>query len=166
MPASAEMTTRIEFPPTPAGVADAREELDRFAALFGEDELGADASPGPDEAPAAAADEAPRAVYRSSTEGSRTRELLKGLPGDIDQAMTPAEIGEQLLRRNDDGSPLSPAQVRAVMRNEKKIEGTLKKRGVIPEDRVVLRIDWSRYESEGCARYYVSAADSAVIRSL
>ena len=162
------LTTTIEFEPTPEGVANAQSELDRFKAiLFGDDARGAEASAQDPQLASVQAppDEAPSAVHRGTGESTRTRELLHVLPGDIQEAMTPAEIGE-VLTPNDDGSPLSPAQVRAVMRNEKRIERTLKKRGVILEDREVVKSDFSRYDAEGCGRYYVSRADYEVIQTL
>ena len=165
---TAAMTTKIEFEPTPAGIDQAREELDRFAALFGDDgpdAAGKGVKPTPPHPGPSPSDEAPRAVYRSATEGSRTRELLKALPSNKADALTPTEIGK-LLRPNDDGSALHSGQVRAVMRNEKKIEQTLKKRGVIADDREVVIGDFTRYEDEGCGRYYISADDRAILQSL
>jgi len=156
------VTATIEFSPTPAGIAGAMADLDKLAAEFGISEEADD--PVGDE-PLAPAGSAVEAVFRSTGVGSRTRELLKVLPGDILNAMSPEEIGE-VLTPNSDGSALSPAQVRAVMRNEKRIEKTLRQRGTIAEGREVVLADWSRYDHEGFGRYYVSAADREAIDAL
>lgn len=147
-------TAQINFSPTPAGVAEAQAVLDRFKAGLAPTRR-ADEPETPEAAPATNKSPAV-AVAEGTGPESRTRELLKVLPGDATKAITPAEIGE-LLRRNDDGSALRPAQVRAVLRNEKRIEHRLREAGTI--DREVVVVDFSRYDAEGSARYYVRMTD-------
>lgn len=156
------ITATIEFVPSPAGIAEAMADLDRLSAEFGITEESDDPVASTLPAPTGSA---VSAVFNSTGEGSRTRELLRLLPDNANEALSPVEIGE-LLTPNDDGSALSAAQVRAVMRNEKRIEHTLRKRGVIAESRKVVCADWTRYDQEGFGRYYVSAKDRNEIDGL
>jgi hypothetical protein len=167
MPSPGAISSSLKFEPTPAGIARAHEELDKFAASLGGEPAGEAAEDAESQAPASQApsDDAARTVYRNAGYDTRTRQLLKALPGDVREAVTPTEIAKH-LRRHSDGSLLPPAGVRAVMRNVKRIERTLKRRGVIAEDREVLKADWSRYDVEGCGRYYLSAADHEIIQTL
>lgn len=165
---SATMTTTIQFAPTPEGVAAARLELDELEGLFGADDDEPETEAGaPDIGPPGPGphtdDNVAQLVYNGANDEGRTRDLLKALPGDDEHPLTFAELGE-LMRPWPDGTPLAAPEVRACHRNEKRIERTLKKRGVISEERVVIHQEWDR--AQGIGRYYVSAADRDVLQSL
>ena len=66
--------------------------------------------------PSSPATSAVVAVYSRLGVNSRTRELLEILPGGVQNALTPAEIGGRMTA-SPDGEPLSKSSVRAVLRN-------------------------------------------------
>ena len=74
--------------------------------------------------------------------------------------MTPHELARKMAP-DERGSRLSKASARAAIRNVQRCETHLISEGLI--DRRIVQIDFSRYESEGAGRYYVSAEDKRVI---
>lgn len=170
MTTTATITGTVTFPLTREGFDAARDLIDAHEAELVNESAIKPATPrGPSVEPAPAGGmiddgDVPRAVYEAAWEDGLSRPYLKALPAEDEGGLTMAEIGEQLKAYWADDRPLTPAETRAVHRNVKKIERTLKRRGQMPEDRVVVRKDWS--DSEGVGRYYVSAADHEAIAAL
>jgi|SRR5215213_10167769 len=100
---SANVTTTIQFPPTPEGIAAARDELTQLESLF----AGGDRSTPMAETPkgeeprpdAPDDDDAARRVWNGSVGDGRTRDLLKALPRDDERPLTFAELGQLTSRR-------------------------------------------------------------------
>lgn len=166
----AELKMILSFDPTPEGFDAARELIDSRA------HLRADRS-SPEEVPPPRLtiepeashpplddDDIARTIYEAAWEDGLSRPFLKALPPEKEGGLTMAEIGDQLKAYWEDDRPLTPAETRAVYRNVKKLERYYKRRGQIPEDRVLVHKDWDR--SEDIGRYYVSAADHAAIAGL
>ena len=100
-------------------------------------------------------------VWDNVSEGLRSQEVLKTLPGDESLAMTPTEIGEQMTPASD-GQPLSKGSVRASILNIRRVEKRLRDERRI-EGRLVLA-EWS--DADGANRYYLRPEDHAVIAAL
>lgn len=156
----------LAFEPTRIGFERARSELDRTAAkLWGEgdaDDAGAAVGESKKKEGLPVLESPAVTVYRNAGNTSRSRRLLELLPAGESNALSPSEIGE-LLPPATDGGPLTPHSVRAVMRNVKRNEHTRRERGEMPQDREIIQVDWSNYESEGCGRYYLSLEDRNAI---
>jgi len=114
-----------------------------------------------EESPAAAPTSAARIVWDNVSDGLRSQEVLKRLPGDDSLALTPTEIGEQMAPA-EDGQLLSKGSVRASILNIRRVEKRLREEGRI-EGRVV-QADWS--DGDGANRYYLRPEEHAVIAAL
>lgn len=100
-------------------------------------------------------------VWDNVSDGLRSQEILRTLPGDESLAMTPTEIGEQMTPA-DDGQLLSKGSVRASILNIRRVEKRLREEGRI-EGRLV-QAEWS--DRDGANRYYLRPEDLAVIAAL
>jgi hypothetical protein len=92
-------------------------------------------------------------LYRHFDTTSRSREMLKELPGGSDNGLTPAEVGEQMAPHDRTGKPLTPGSVRAVYRNIRRAEAHLRSFGVIKGP--IVRVSFDAYHLEGSGRYYI-----------
>ena len=84
-------------------------------------------------------------VFESVDPWRRTRDLLRTLPGGIENALTPTEIGGHIARKGE--GALTKASVRAVMRNLQRLENRLIESGTISCR--VLQKTFEAYEDEG-----------------
>jgi hypothetical protein len=141
-------TLQITVPLTPAGIAEARADVDRAAELLRQSGK-----------VVAFAKHPARRIFRRAA-GRRSREILDLLPVGKEAAMTPQELARK-MSPDARGNRLSKASARAAIRNIQRCETHLLAEGL--SDRRVVQIDWSRYEQEGAARYFVSAEDKRVI---
>ncbi|MFO0722847.1 MAG: hypothetical protein U1E65_03615 [Myxococcota bacterium] len=148
------ITIQITEPWTPEDVDRAMRTLSRLAAP-------------PDVAPVApskngATDDGDgrtaAAVYQRGGGGGLSRQLLEVLPAGRDDAETPEELGRRMRPHR------TKAEVRAAIRNVRRIEASLRKEGAVM--RGVLLADSEAYEKDGASRYYVTAADRAAIDAL
>ena len=139
-------TVSIIVPLTPAGLAEARADLDRLEALI-------DRAAKPPESARA------RRVFRRAG-GPRSREILELLPAGKAAGLTPAELGREMAPWPG-GSALTKASVRAAIRNVQRAEVHLLAEGLI--DRRIVKIDFSDYDREGAGRYYVEREDRRIL---
>lgn len=170
MTALADIKVTMTFEPTPEGFAAARALLDiREGGLDDGPVALEQARPSRQSVDHAAGTpfddgDIARAVYEAASDDGLSRPFLKLLPSEREDGLTMAEIGQQLKAYWADDRPLTAAETRAVHRNIKKIEHTYKKRGQMPEERVVVHQEWNH--SEGVGRYYLSAVDHEAIAAL
>jgi serine/threonine-protein kinase len=102
-------------------------------------------------------------LYANTGVASRTRELLRILPGGRENALTPSELGE-VMHPDEEGQPLSKASVRAVIRNLLRVE-----RRLLLEEQIsrrVLAVDWEGYDIDGAGRYYDDVLDRKELGSV
>ena len=147
----------ISVPLTLAGLAEARADLNRLAALVKEAEKPKDLAG--KAAVVAFGTHPARRVFRRAV-GPRSREILELLPAGKPAALTPAKLGRKMAPWPG-GSPLTKASVRAAIRNVQRAEAHLLAEGLI--DRRIVKIDFSDYDREGAGRYYVEREDRRIL---
>jgi hypothetical protein len=146
-------TVTISVPLTPSGLAEARSDLDRLAALVN-GEVWPKQSGGQ-----AFETHRARRIFKRAV-GLRSREILDLLPPGKAMALTPEELGRKMAPWPG-GGRLSKASVRAAIRNVQRAEAHLLSEGLI--DRRVVKIDFSDYDREGAGRYYVEREDRRIL---
>jgi hypothetical protein len=155
-------TLTLKVPPTKAGIAEARLELERLEETLALEwatpivRAGEERSTSPVVNPK----EPATVVYERSTPGGRSRELLELIPAGKAAALTPTEIG-RALQLGPGGKPLSKASARAITRNIQKLEGHLLTEGAI--SRRLLMVDFDDYDNIGSGKYYISDEDRQVL---
>lgn len=102
-----------------------------------------------------------RVVWDNVSDGLRSQEVLKTLPGEESDAMTPTEMAEE-MEPADDGQVLRRASVRASILNIRRVEKRLREEGRI-QGRLV-QAEWS--DGDGANRYYLRPEDHGVIAAL
>ncbi len=100
-------------------------------------------------------------IWDNVSDGQRSQEVLRTLPGDDTQGMTPTELGEQMTP-DENGHLLSKGSVRASILNLRRVEKRLREEGRI-KGRLV-QAEWS--DADGANRYHLRPEDHAVIAAL
>lgn len=108
-----------------------------------------------DDDPSAAADKPDVLVlYEETDPRHRSRKFLEALS---DEPELFVDLAEKPVLRNQDGSVLSAASLRAVYRNLTKTENRLIEEGHIKQKVVVY--DWSQYSHDNAGRYSLRPTD-------
>lgn len=99
-------------------------------------------------------------LHQETNPHNRSRRLLEAL---TEKSLTFSELAPH-LPPNDDGSPLSKTQARAVYRNLKRTENRLLEKGAITAP--VVRANFDMYDHDAGGRYYLAKAAVAALDHL
>jgi hypothetical protein len=147
------VTMSLHFDPN----ADLDEAIDYLLQLrVDETEAGRAAGLAVDEARASSAADQPDVLtlFAETDPRHRSRRFLEALSAEPELFV---DLAEKAVLRNQDGSVLSPASLRAVYRNLTKTENRLLEEGRLK--RKVVVYDWTRYAQDGAGRYSLRPAD-------